>query len=493
MFFSLCDEDAQTAFTEVFSMREGWSGRVYNVFFGQERFRRTAAVLAFLFLLLFFPGRITVSGAAAKEAAADRAAAEKTAAEGAAAEAAAIEGTDAEAAAAEGLSAEEASGRDADKDEGVCIYVMTDPHYLSPELTDGGASFLKTVQNGDSKLPQYSDLYMTAFTDAVLDAEPDLVILSGDLTYNGERLSHEGIRAYCRQIEEAGIPVLVIPGNHDISNQNAVRFTGSSFERVENTDGDQFREIWQEYGYNEASSLDSASGSYIFEFSPVLWFLCLDVNSYSNNTVPGSSISWIQQQMARAERSGARVILVSHQNLLRHNSVFFYGYQIYNADLLIELFSDYKILCCLSGHTHLESVRREGDILEIVTSALAVAPNQYGILTLTDGRMRYHTERLDLPEEVREEAAAFSEARSREIARANMDEASLTDEEISLMTDTFLGINSAYAMGEALNLDKYWDGIRLWQEQPVSNVSLYLLSLGDDLKQPRNMVDIKIE
>ena len=492
MFFGLCDEDAQTAFAEVI-MREGWSGRVYNVFFGQERFRRTAAVLAFLFLLLFFPGRITVSGAAAKEAAADRAAAEKTAAEGAAAETAAIEGTDAEAAAAEGLSAEEASGRDAEKDEGVCIYVMTDPHYLSPELTDGGASFLKTVQNGDSKLPQYSDLYMSAFTDAVLDAEPDLVILSGDLTYNGERLSHEGIRAYCRQIEEAGIPVLVIPGNHDISNQNAVRFTGSSFERVENTDGDQFREIWQEYGYNEASSLDSASGSYIFEFSPVLWFLCLDVNSYSNNTVPGSSISWIQQQMARAERSGARVILVSHQNLLRHNSVFFYGYQIYNADLLIELFSEYKILCCLSGHTHLESVRREGDILEIVTSALAVAPNQYGILALADGRMRYHTERLDLPEEVREEAAAFSEARSREIARANMDEASLTDEEISLMTDTFLGINSAYAMGEALNLDKYWDGIRLWQEQPVSNVSLYLLSLGDDLKQPRNMVDIKIE
>ena len=39
---------------------------------------------------------------------------------------------------------------------------------------------------------------------------------------------------------------------------------------------------------------------------------------------------------------------------------------------------------------------------------------------------------MDLPEEVREEAAAFAEARSREIARANMDEASLTDEEIRL-------------------------------------------------------------
>ncbi len=33
-------------------------------------------------------------------------------------------------------------------DEEICIYVMTDPHYLSPELTDGGASFLKTVRNG---------------------------------------------------------------------------------------------------------------------------------------------------------------------------------------------------------------------------------------------------------------------------------------------------------------------------------------------------------
>ena len=74
-----------------------------------------------------------------------------------------------------------------------------------------------------------------------------------------------------------------------------------------------------------------------------------------------------------------------------------------------------------------------------------------------------------------------------------MDEASLSEEESSLMTDTFLGINSAYAMGEALDLTGYREGIRLWQEQPVSNVSLYLLSLGDDLKQPRNMVDIKIE
>ena len=105
--------------------------------------------------------------------------------------------------------------------------------------------------------------------------------------------------------------------------------------------------------------------------------------------------------------------------------------------------------------------------------------------------MLYHTERLELPEEVRKEAATFAEARSREIARASMDEASLTDQEISLMTETFLGINSAYAMGEALDPDKYRDGIRLWQEQPVSNVSLYLLSLGDDLKEPRNVVDMK--
>ena len=51
----------------------------------------------------------------------------------------------------------------------------------------------------------------------------------------------------------------------------------------------------------------------------------------------------------------------------------------------------------------------------------------------------------------------------------------------------------AYAMGETLDLSEYREGIRLWQEQPVSNVSLYLLSLGDDLEKPRNVVDMKIE
>ena len=37
------------------------------------------------------------------------------------------------------------------------IVVATDPHYISPELTDGGACYARTLAAGDSKFMPYSE------------------------------------------------------------------------------------------------------------------------------------------------------------------------------------------------------------------------------------------------------------------------------------------------------------------------------------------------
>ena len=120
MFFSLCEKAARTGFTEVYSMNRRMSGRKYRVFFVQERIRRMTAVLAFFFLLLVLPCGTPACGAAVKEINTERFAAERTA--------------------AEDTAEEEPAGGDTGKNEGICVFVMTDPHYLSPELTDGGSA-----------------------------------------------------------------------------------------------------------------------------------------------------------------------------------------------------------------------------------------------------------------------------------------------------------------------------------------------------------------
>ena len=88
------------------------------------------------------------------------------------------------------------------------IVVATDPHYISPELTDGGACYARTLSAGDSKFMPYSEEILDAFIEELLSAEeaPDALLLAGDLTFNGAVMSHEALAAKLRPLRAAGIP-----------------------------------------------------------------------------------------------------------------------------------------------------------------------------------------------------------------------------------------------------------------------------------------------
>ena len=65
----------------------------------------------------------------------------------------------------------------------------------------------------------------------VESARPELLIASGDLTHRGERDQHERAARFLRSFE---LPLLAIPGNHDIPYTFPARFTSpwQEFERI---------------------------------------------------------------------------------------------------------------------------------------------------------------------------------------------------------------------------------------------------------------------
>ena len=76
-----------------------------------------------------------------------------------------------------------------------------------------------------------SDLHAGAHEDAaagrrvaalVERVRPELAIASGDLTHRGRRDQHERAAAYLRSL---GVPLLAVPGNHDIPYTFPARFT----------------------------------------------------------------------------------------------------------------------------------------------------------------------------------------------------------------------------------------------------------------------------
>ena len=85
------------------------------------------------------------------------------------------------------------------------IVVISDTHLLAPALITPGAA-IDRADAGDTKMMAQSDEIMNALTDSIIALNPTLVLLTGDLTYNGERASHERMAQYldvCAQQAQA--------------------------------------------------------------------------------------------------------------------------------------------------------------------------------------------------------------------------------------------------------------------------------------------------
>lgn len=82
--------------------------------------------------------------------------------------------------------------------EPVMLAIASDLHYLSPELTDHGPYFQRVIENADGKAMQYCEEVTDAFMEQIIALSPDALILSGDLTFNGARQSHEALKAAMR-------------------------------------------------------------------------------------------------------------------------------------------------------------------------------------------------------------------------------------------------------------------------------------------------------
>ena len=247
------------------------------------------------------------------------------------------------------------------------IVVATDMHYFAEKLAGNRCdSFVGMARGGDGRVLEYGWEVMDAFLDDMKEEDPDLLILSGDLTLDGEKASHEELAELLEGLSEAGIEVAVIPGNHDINNPDARRYTADGTEKVESITADEFRDIYADFGYVAADSRDPASLSYLYKIDSANWVLMLDSCQYEPKNEVGGMIrretyEWMEPILEEAEREGARLHL--------------------------------------SGHLHIQHYKEDEDtgIYEIVTGSMVMVPCHYGIVRIwNDGTYQYDAKSVDV-------------------------------------------------------------------------------------------------
>ncbi|WP_338471962.1 metallophosphoesterase [Niallia sp. XMNu-256] len=134
----------------------------------------------------------------------------------------------------------------------VRLMIATDLHYLSPSLVEQGDLFKKVYQNGDGKQVHYISEIIDAFIAEVIKEKPDALILSGDLTLNGEKKSHQELVKKLKEVKQNGISIMVIPGNHDINNYYASGFAKKTSYPVDFIGENYFRDLYGPFGFDQA-------------------------------------------------------------------------------------------------------------------------------------------------------------------------------------------------------------------------------------------------
>ncbi len=290
------------------------------------------------------------------------------------------------------------------------FFVTSDIHYFSPKLHDDQNAFKKFKETGDGKNIDYIDEITDAFLYESSTLMPDAVVLTGDLTLNGEKQSHLDLAEKLKKLEESGVNVYVIPGNHDINNPYARSFKGDKSYITEYIKETDFDIIYGDFGYNEAISRDKTSLSYLVKTSDNLYFLMLDTNVYydnitegisnNNGTIREETIEWVKQCVADVKKNNGKIITFMHHNLLLHNKMFDFGFRIYYANKVLQEFLNMDLDIVFSGHIHIQNIAKEKaknkEIHEIVSSALSVNPVQYGVFTYTEKESKYHTKIIDM-------------------------------------------------------------------------------------------------
>ncbi len=289
------------------------------------------------------------------------------------------------------------------------VMLISDPHLMSPDLIiDPNSSSYEKMLSYDRKLTRYSYDIFLAYLDTIRAIHPDLLLIPGDLTKEGELLSHQLMAEKLQGLLDEGIPSLVIPGNHDMECSAARYYDYDGSHKAESITTDQFAEIYRNFGYGEGADRDPNSLSYVCEPIPGLVMICIDdirVPSRGLDTstdvergrITQPTIDWVVSKADEAVRQNKRVLAMLHHQMVNQ-----YGGQstIYtqavteHGDSLARIFAGHGIKAVFTGHMHVPNAAKiwsesREDSMYCISSASSISyPSHYRMLLFDEDLSR---------------------------------------------------------------------------------------------------------
>ena len=346
------------------------------------------------------------------------------------------------------------------------VMAVTDIHYLARPLYEYSEIFVEILKGGDGKLTQYGDELLDALYLEIQEEKPDALLVTGDLSFNGEKQSHLDLAAWFSKVEASGVPVWVIPGNHDMNTRPA-GFSRRSYYATESVNEEEFKEIYQDF------MLPGWAGcSYIAPVSDELWALMTDVTycPQAFGVFMKAHADWLTEALQKAKEANVRVMTATHQNLVAHTEFTKDNYLMFGNEQMLDLLAEAGVPLNLSGHMHVQNIAAEKGVTDAASGAFCVWPHRYAVVTLSEEQgFRYEAKSLRedfLPEGLLELSRNWFSDIVRTMASAGL--AAVPEEPKKLMLDYAARFNLAYFSGLYDPADAAWTrdpAYALWEAQ----------------------------
>ncbi len=278
--------------------------------------------------------------------------------------------------------------------DSVKFMVISDIHYFDPALftlpaNAGFQGYLAT----DRKLIMESSAILKSVLASVQIEKPDFLLVTGDLTKDGEKLDHQTLATLFKGLSDNGIKVLVIPGNHDINNGASNSYLQSGVAKVANISATEFASIYDNNGYGTAIERDPSSLSYVSEPVDGLWVLGIDACHYLPSSETAGSIStttlaWIKSIISKAKAQNKVLISMMHHGLVEHfpgQGILFPEYLISDWQNVSTSLSDIGLKVIFTGHFHAQDIVKKtstsGFLFDIETGSTVSAPCPYRLVS----------------------------------------------------------------------------------------------------------------
>lgn len=393
--------------------------------------------------------------------------------------------------------------------------VFSDPHYYDPSLGTEGPAFQEYL-DGDRKLLKESRELLIEALVRIGNSDAEFVLIPGDMTKDGTKVSHEMFAALISELEVQGKQVYVVPGNHDINNGHSYAYKDDQEILMENVSPFQYLEIYHEFGYSEALHKDGHSLSYVVEPVDGLWVLGLDACLYLENE-PGhhpitdgafkkETLEWIESVAEMAAQENKTMIAFMHHGIIEHyqkQNRFFGEYVVDKHKRVSKQFASLGINVVFTGHYHAQDITRKawnnGDfIVDVETGSLVTYPCPLREVKIADNKMQITSQFIEsipmYPEDFVEYSRAYVHAGIAGIAEEVMMSMWLKQVDAQKLSGQIGDAFIAHYEGDEPTVDRYLDvsGVGLLGRLMILTKRRLIKELHTDLPPADNDVVIDL-